>query len=43
VEAAGGRVTVAGGSPLAYNAKADILNPYFLVTGPQNRQWPSIG
>jgi len=33
VEAAGGRVTVAGGSPLAYNAKADILNPYFLVTG----------
>lgn len=43
VEAAGGRVTVAGGSPLAYNAKADILNPHFLVTGPQDRQWPPIG
>ncbi len=43
VEAAGGRVTVAGGSPLAYNAKADILNPTFLVTGPQDRKWPPIG
>lgn len=43
VEAAGGRVTVSGGSPLAYNAKADILNPHFLVTGPQDRQWPSVG
>ncbi|HKL64262.1 MAG TPA: 3'(2'),5'-bisphosphate nucleotidase CysQ [Woeseiaceae bacterium] len=43
VEAAGGRVTVAGGAPLAYNAKADILNPHFLVTGPRDRQWPAIG
>ncbi|NBC22707.1 MAG: 3'(2'),5'-bisphosphate nucleotidase CysQ [Gammaproteobacteria bacterium] len=43
VEAAGGRVTVAGGAPLTYNAKADILNPHFLVTGPQDRQWPAIG
>ncbi|MEJ2601847.1 MAG: 3'(2'),5'-bisphosphate nucleotidase CysQ [Gammaproteobacteria bacterium] len=40
VEAAGGRVTIAGGAPLAYNTKADILNPHFLVTGPRDRQWP---
>jgi len=39
VEQAGGAVVELDGSPLAYNAKADILNPYFLVRGPDDRNW----
>jgi 3'(2'), 5'-bisphosphate nucleotidase len=33
VEQAGGRVTALDGQPLRYN-KPDLLNPYFVVTGP---------
>ena len=39
VEQAGGAVVKLDGSPLAYNAKADILNPHFLVRGPEDRNW----
>jgi len=39
VEQAGGAVVELDGSPLAYNAKADILNPHFLVRGPEDRNW----
>ncbi len=39
VEQAGGAVVMMDGKPLAYNAKDDILNPYFLVRGPQDRDW----
>jgi 3'(2'), 5'-bisphosphate nucleotidase len=39
VEQAGGAVVELDGKPLAYNAKADILNPHFMVTGPQDRDW----
>ena len=39
VEQAGGAVLELDGSPLAYNAKADILNPHFLVRGPADRNW----
>ena len=39
VEQAGGAVLELDGSPLAYNAKADILNPHFLVRGPDDRNW----
>jgi len=39
VEQAGGRVVTLDGRPMKYNAKADILNPYFLVTGPADRDW----
>jgi 3'(2'), 5'-bisphosphate nucleotidase len=39
VEQAGGAVLELDGSPLAYNAKADILNPHFLVRGPKDRNW----
>ena len=39
VEQAGGAVVELDGSPLAYNAKADILNPFFLVHGPQDNDW----
>lgn len=39
VEQAGGAVVMLDGQPLSYNAKADILNPHFLVRGPQDRDW----
>jgi len=39
VEQAGGAVVELDGRPLSYNAKADILNPHFLVRGPQDRDW----
>jgi 3'(2'), 5'-bisphosphate nucleotidase len=39
VEQAGGAVLELDGKELRYNAKADILNPYFLVQGPVDRDW----
>ena len=39
VECAGGKVVQLDGSPLMYNAKEDILNPYFLVFGDASRDW----
>jgi len=42
VEQAGGAVLLLDGTPLTYNAKADILNPHFLVRGPQDRNWISL-
>jgi 3'(2'), 5'-bisphosphate nucleotidase len=39
VEQAGGAVLRLDGSPLAYNTKSDILNPHFMVQGPQDRNW----
>jgi len=39
VEQAGGAVLELNGGPLLYNNKADILNPHFLVRGPQDRDW----
>ncbi len=39
VEQAGGAVVELDGKPLTYNAKADILNPFFLVRGPQDNDW----
>ena len=39
VEQAGGAVLELDGRPLAYNAKSDILNPHFLVQGPEDRDW----
>ncbi len=42
VEQAGGAVLKLDGSPLDYNAKEDILNPYFLVIGPQDHDWVGI-
>jgi hypothetical protein len=30
------------GKPLSYNKKAEILNPYFLVIGPQDHDWLSF-
>ncbi len=39
VEQAGGSVLRIDGSPLAYNQKADILNPWFVVSGTSDRDW----
>ena len=41
VESAGGRVIQTSGEPLMYNAKEDILNPFFLVYGDTSRDWTS--
>jgi len=42
VEVAGGAVTDLNGEPLAYNTKASLLNPYFLVFGDQSRDWKAL-
>jgi 3'(2'), 5'-bisphosphate nucleotidase len=42
VEQAGGRVLQRNGKPLTYNAKAEILNPHFLVSGPEDHDWLGI-
>ena len=42
VEQAGGTVLQLDGNPLNYNAKPDILNPHFLVAGPQDHDWLGI-
>jgi len=42
VEQAGGQVIKLDGTPLAYNTKAEILNPFFLVIGPQDHDWLSF-
>jgi len=39
VEAAGGRVIQTDGQRLRYNAKAEVLNPHFLVSGDPSRDW----
>ena len=41
VESAGGKVIQTSGEALMYNAKEDILNPYFLVYGDDTRDWTS--
>jgi 3'(2'), 5'-bisphosphate nucleotidase len=41
VECAGGKVVQLDGQPLLYNAKEDILNPFFLVYGDADRDWTS--
>jgi 3'(2'), 5'-bisphosphate nucleotidase len=39
VEAAGGQVVKADGSPLGYNCKETYLNPYFFVFGDPRKEW----
>ncbi len=39
VESAGGKVVQTDGTPLLYNAKEDILNPFFIVYGDLSRDW----
>jgi len=42
VEAAGGAVTNLLGTPLLYNTKPSLLNPYFLVYGDTSRDWTAF-
>jgi len=42
VEQAGGRVITLDGKSMAYNAKADILNPHFFVIGASDRDWLAL-
>ena len=42
VEQAGGKVLELGGKPLSYNAKSDILNPWFVVIGPTDKDWLAL-
>ena len=42
VEQAGGSVVTLDGKPMKYNAKADILNPYFFVIGAADRDWLAL-
>ena len=42
VEQAGGKVLELDGKPLSYNQKADILNPWFVVTGPDDHDWLAL-
>jgi 3'(2'), 5'-bisphosphate nucleotidase len=42
VEQAGGAVLKLDGTPLKYNEKSDILNPHFVVIGPQDYDWLGI-
>ncbi|MDX1480902.1 MAG: 3'(2'),5'-bisphosphate nucleotidase CysQ [Woeseiaceae bacterium] len=42
VEQAGGMVVRLDGTPLSYNTKSEILNPHFLVIGPQDYDWVGI-
>ncbi len=42
VEQAGGRVVTGDGEALAYNQKADILNPWFVVIGAADRDWLAL-
>lgn len=39
VEQAGGHVLKTDGAALDYNTKEDILNPWFVVIGPADRDW----
>jgi len=42
VEQAGGQVLELDGKPLSYNAKSDILNPWFVVIGPTDKDWLAL-
>jgi 3'(2'), 5'-bisphosphate nucleotidase len=42
VEQAGGKVVTLDGNPMKYNAKAEILNPHFMVIGATERNWLAL-
>lgn len=42
VEQAGGQVLQLDGNPLSYNAKEEILNPFFVVVGPTDHDWLAL-
>jgi 3'(2'), 5'-bisphosphate nucleotidase len=42
VEQAGGKVLKLDGNPLLYNTKDEILNPWFIVIGPTDKDWLAL-
>jgi len=42
VEQAGGKVVTLDGKSMKYNAKSDILNPYFFVIGAADKDWLAL-
>jgi 3'(2'), 5'-bisphosphate nucleotidase len=40
--AAGGAVSALDGSPLEYNTRAALLNPFFVACGPRDRDWLAL-
>lgn len=42
VEQAGGQVLKLDGKPLSYNEKESVLNPHFVVIGPDDHDWVGI-
>jgi len=40
--AAGGTVSQLDGEPLAYNTRAELLNPHFVAYGPKDRDWLAL-
>jgi 3'-phosphoadenosine 5'-phosphosulfate (PAPS) 3'-phosphatase len=42
VTAAGGVVSRLDGAALEYNTRAEIVNPYFVAYGPQDRDWLAL-
>jgi 3'(2'), 5'-bisphosphate nucleotidase len=42
VNAAGGAVLRLDGSPLLYNTRAELLNPFFVATGPRDHDWLAL-
>ena len=40
--AAGGTVSQLDGAPLAYNTRAELLNPHFVAYGPGDRDWLTL-
>ena len=42
VEQAGGRVVTLDGKSMKYNAKEDILNPFFFVIGASDKDWLAL-
>ena len=42
VEQAGGKVVTLDGKAMKYNAKSDILNPYFFVIGASDKDWLAL-
>ena len=40
--AAGGAVSTLDGTPLAYNTREQLLNPFFVAYGPRDRDWLAL-
>jgi 3'(2'), 5'-bisphosphate nucleotidase len=39
---AGGSVSTLEGMPLRYNTREELLNPFFVVSGPKDQDWLAL-